>query len=227
MSAGPSGNSASQATFIIELLVRQLQVALLFPRRLGAPVGSAGLVGNWDPPSMGRPAQRVPVPGANVFLHRPHIAVWFMSLREGSASKGIHLADLFRLPSEPETLDGAEDIVLSGIGGPRRELKLLIDWPGYEPERTMISTVSADGGPLTRRTLARNIMIAYGNFFRKVAKERILPCRVGFYNIALHQGSDARSDSLGIQLWQLYLVKFREPVPGDDHWVAEIDIVPA
>lgn len=47
---------------------------------------------------------------------------------------GIHLADLFRLPSEPETLDGAEDIVLSGIGGPRRELKLLIDvsefWTG-------------------------------------------------------------------------------------------------
>ncbi|KAG6372207.1 hypothetical protein JVT61DRAFT_8000 [Boletus reticuloceps] len=170
-------------------------------------------------------ARRVPLPAAGALLHRPHFAIWFKNLRESSDSRGVHLADLFRPNSEPETLDGAADIVLRGLGGDRSELKFITNWPGYEPEPSTISTVSVNGGPLTRRELGKEIMYAYGRFFSKVVKEKTVPSQIGFYNIAPYQGQESTPCSLGVQLSQLHLVKLREPVPGDDHWFAEIDIV--
>ncbi|KAF8124755.1 hypothetical protein EV363DRAFT_1353585 [Boletus edulis] len=181
--------------------------------------------GNDDLPSAVGRAQRVPLPAASALLHKPHFAITFRNLREGSDSRGVHLADLFRPNSEPETLDGAADI-LRGLGGDRKELKFITNWPGYEPEPSTISTVSVNGGPLTRRELGKEIMYAYGRFFSKVVKEKIVPSQIEFYDIAPYQGEESTPCSSGVQLSQLHLVKLREPVPwGDDHWFAEIDIV--
>lgn len=66
--------------------------------------------------------------------------------------------------------------------------------------------------------------------FQKVVTQRILPNGPSVdmsFRIALHQTPETRtSDWMGVRFSQLHLVKFREPVPGDDHWIAEIDIVP-
>ena len=92
MPAERSGYWVVPTAIDVELLARQIEVAAFYPPRcLGAPIGSAGLIGNWDPPSMGRPAQRVPVRGESVFLHRPHVAVKFRNLRERSPSKGTFI----------------------------------------------------------------------------------------------------------------------------------------
>lgn len=100
-------------------------------------------------PSTRRPVLRVPLAGSTNLLQRPHVAVRFRNLREESRSRGTsnvllipdvckrsrtschcvgaNLSDLFRAASEPPTLDAEEDIVLYGVGGPRREVKFIIN----------------------------------------------------------------------------------------------------
>ncbi|KAH0836448.1 hypothetical protein J3R83DRAFT_8054 [Lanmaoa asiatica] len=99
----------------------------------------------------------------------------------------------------------------------------MIMWPGYEPEQFTIRTVSNNGGPLTRFDLGHQLASAYFHFFRKVEEQKVLPQEVGFYNIALHQGPKARSDSLGVQLTQLHLIRIRSTISRN--WVADVEIV--
>lgn len=54
-------------------------------------------------------------------------------------------------------------------------------------------------------------------------KETLLPDKVGYFNIALHQGANSKHDSLGVQLSQVYLVKFRGTTDGC--YAAEVEIV--
>jgi len=102
-------------------------------------------------------------------------------------------------------------------------LNFIIKWPGYDLERSIIHTRLDGGRPLTRFELAEQITMAYASFFKRVEDEYLLPSQIGFFNIALHQGKNSKKDSLGVQLLQLYLVRFYSSVNG--YWVAEVHIV--
>ena len=51
----------------------------------------------------------------------------------------------------------------------------------------------------------------------------LLPSAPSFFNIALHQGQNRRSNTLGVQLTQLRLTRFRNTIGGS--WVTDIEIV--
>ncbi|KAG8212878.1 hypothetical protein J3R82DRAFT_11211 [Butyriboletus roseoflavus] len=118
-------------------------------------------------------------------------------------------------------LEGAGDIVLQG--SKRVNMRLLISWPGYQAQFCMIHTAAAHGGHPSRFELGYKIAKAYADYFENVKEQCLPPSEVGFYNISLDQDSESRSDSSGVQLHQLHLVKLHGMIGGT--WVAEVDVV--
>ncbi|KAH0836444.1 hypothetical protein J3R83DRAFT_8049 [Lanmaoa asiatica] len=209
--------------------VLKLQIEFYQQHRENAaiPIGSSGLVATQPRPD-GLAAVPVPVCGAGVTSDRRQVIVEFRNRDRGRPSKGMKervcevgfsLSDIFKM--NIDLLEGANDIVLDGLEG--KDLTFMIMWPGYEPERFAIRTVSGNGGPMTRFHLGQQLVSAYSYFFGKVEEKKVLPKEVGFYNIALHQGLKARSDSLGVQLTQLHLIRIRSTISRN--WVADIEIV--
>ncbi|KAF8556503.1 hypothetical protein OG21DRAFT_1521047 [Imleria badia] len=202
-----SGRGTFDWTDPMVVLKNQLEV---LQNCAGAALGAPGLVGKRERPN-GLSAEPVPAYGADSVLDNPRVVVEFRNRDQGGPSKD----------TDPAKLQGAEDIVLDGLRG--SDLEFIIAWPGYEPERFTIHIALTNGRPFTRFHLGEQITIAYAIFFRKVEKERLLPNAPGFYNIALHQGRNGRSDSLGVQFMQLRLVRFRNTIGGS--WVADVEIV--
>ncbi|KAH0833433.1 hypothetical protein J3R83DRAFT_12547 [Lanmaoa asiatica] len=200
--------------------VLKVQLAILqrYPKHAVRSIGSSGLIAKWPRPN-GLAAVPVPVRGAGSTSDGRQVAIEFRTWKRECPSIGLSLADIYWM--KLDLLQGAEDIVLDRFWG--RDLNFIIAWPGYQSQRSTIRTMANNGGPLTRLDLGRQITAAYARFFRKVETEKLLPKEVGFFNIALHQGLNTRSDSLGVQLMQLHLVRFRSTIGGD--WVADINIV--
>ncbi|KAH7884862.1 hypothetical protein F5I97DRAFT_1892899 [Phlebopus sp. FC_14] len=206
-------------TYARELWMRQRQTIMRYPEHAGAPIGSEGLIGDWgrhDPHNV----MCIPVVDAEPFPGCREIAFKGVRRRNvsGVRSVGTAMTDIkvkrwrnMQRPNDP-TFD-------SSVGS----IMLRIHWPGYTPRMYCINNSGDGGSPLKRCELAWCVADAYENYFRLIEGLGTLPAHIGHFNIALHQGPNARPDSFGIHFEQLHLVSIRNTARGD--WVAEVDVV--